>query len=83
MAHTMKKLSKVRGEHNFSLDDDFSSARKRITQTRYFKAGDVVVAIAELNSPNHWNDKAFDAACEFLQSAWNAAASPERTIHAK
>jgi hypothetical protein len=76
---SVKKLRKVTGDHNYSLDDSFSRGRLRITQTMYFRAGDVVVAIGELNRVNRWDDDAFDAACKFLQSAWNKAAKEQQS----
>jgi hypothetical protein len=67
------KLRQLKGDHDYSFSDDFSKASKVITQTAFYKAGDVVIAIGELNRPNHWNDPAFDKACAFLQQAWNEA----------
>lgn len=70
----MKKLRKVGGDHDFDLSDSFSRGPRRITQTQYYRAGNVVIAIGELNKPNRWNDEAFDAACSFLTRSWNDAA---------
>lgn len=67
------KLRKASESREFDLSDSFSEYGKRITQTRYFTAGDIVVAIGELNRPNNWNDAKFDTACAFLQKAWNDA----------
>lgn len=69
----MKRLRKVTGDHGFDLSDTFSDGPLRIVQAAYFRGGKVVVAIAELNKPNHWDDDAFDEACAFLQRCWNDA----------
>jgi hypothetical protein len=71
MGDGLKRLRKVSGDHDFDLSDSFSDGPKRVTQSCYFKGGNVVVAIGELNRPNHWDDEAFDAACKHLQTAWN------------
>jgi hypothetical protein len=68
-----KRLRAVKGDHNYSLDDSFSSGPLHITQTAYFRAGNIVVAIGELNRRNRWDDDAFEAAMKHLQAAWNAA----------
>lgn len=70
------KLRKVGGDHPFDLTDGLGRNRtKVVTQSAYFRSGDVVVGIAELNRRNQWDDEAFDAACKFLQKAWNEAVS--------
>jgi hypothetical protein len=70
-------LREIKGDHDYSLDGPFSGKRV-IGQARYFKTGDIVLAVGELNRPNHWDDEAFDAACAFLRDAWKAALAKAR-----
>ncbi len=65
-----EKLRKIGGDHPYSLSDDFGG-KLRITQTAYFKAGNFIVAIGELNKRNRWNDAAMKAAMAHLQKSWN------------
>jgi hypothetical protein len=77
---TQKPLRKAHEDHDFDLSDSFSRGPRKITQTAYFRAGDIVVAIGELNKPNHWNDAAFERAIAFLQRSWNDAVKAEKAI---
>lgn len=66
-------IKRVRGDHNFDLSDSFSTAKKVITQAAYYKGNGFILAIGELNHPNCWNDKRFDAICSAIQAACNGA----------
>lgn len=72
----IKKLKKAPSSREFEFSDTFSDAAKKIVRTRYYIGGDVAIAIAELNRPNHWDDEFFDAACNHLVAAWNEYLHP-------
>lgn len=64
-------------DHPYSLTcDDADDDGHVITQTRYYRWGDCLIAIGELNTPNVWDDDAFDHACGLLASALTASPQP-------
>ena len=59
--------------YSFSGDEDEDGFV--ISQHRFYKWGDdCVIAIGELNTPNTWDDEAFDAKCQTLLSTLSADA---------
>ena len=71
----MDKIEVIDGDHDYSLSDDFTDEEKRITQACFFRPKNnpgFVIAIAELNTPNQWDDAEFDLLCERLEMVWNA-----------
>lgn len=70
----MKKIAVIEGEHDYDLSDDFTDEKLRVTQTKYYRPAKnpkFVIAIAELNRPNRWDDAEFSCLCEHLEQAWN------------
>ena len=55
---------------NFSIyADDADEDGKVLSQHRFYRWGDCIIAIGELNYPNQWDDEAFDAKCAALEAA--------------
>ncbi|WP_433910404.1 hypothetical protein [Sphingomonas yabuuchiae] len=59
----------------YSFSGDENEDGFVISQHRFYKwGGDCVIAVGELNTPNTWDDEAFDAKCQMLLSTLSADA---------
>ena len=70
VAEWAKPMRKIRGDHDYTLDGPWRG-KKCVTQSMYLRMGEYVVAIGELNRPNHWRDEEIDAFAKALQAVWN------------